>query len=142
MRTGYVIPSLGRDLESLEKAIDSVLVQSKSVEIILVAPASAVEVKELAERKNVQVVNDTQKGVANAFNLGIEYLANRGVEIFGVLGEDDFLLPYSMINLLIPFKDHKVQAAVGHIWYINDLGKIVFHNRAFPMLLPILHWIK
>jgi hypothetical protein len=141
MQVGYVLPSIGRNLRLLEIAIKSVLEQPCESSLVIVSPENATSVHNLAREYNLPVIWDRSIGVPAAFNLGVEYLESKGVDYFGVLGEDDQLLPNSTINLLKAFKDETVQAAVGQIWYINDKGEIVFHNRAFPSLLPILHLI-
>jgi glycosyltransferase involved in cell wall biosynthesis len=141
MQVGYVIPSIGRDLLQLEEAIQSVLGQSPDVGLVIVAPANAIQVRQVAKNYGLPVVNDDLKGVPAAFNIGINYLSELGVEYFGVLGEDDQLISHSTTNLVTGFKNSEVQAVVGRIWYVNEFGRVVFHNRAFPKLLPFLHLI-
>jgi GT2 family glycosyltransferase len=141
MQVGYVIPSIGRDLHQLEVAIRSVLNQAPDVVVVIVSPITATDVHIIAADYGIHVVFDDANGVPAAFNLGVEYLQALGARYFGVLGEDDVLMPNSMINLIRGFVSQEVQAVVGRIWYINKSGEVVFHNRAFPELLPILHFI-
>jgi glycosyltransferase involved in cell wall biosynthesis len=141
MQVGYVIPSIGRDLNQLEVAIRSALNQSPDVGVVIVSPVTAKHVHKVAADYGIHVVFDSANGVPAAFNLGVEYIQGLGAKYFGVLGEDDVLMPNSMINLIRGFASEEVQAVVGRIWYVNKSGEVVFHNRAFPELLPILHFI-
>jgi len=139
---GYVVPTLGRDMAYLSRAVDSILSQSIRSEIVLVAPKSAINVYRFAASRNLVCLEDNELGVAAAFNVGIKYLEERNFKYFSVLGEDDELLAGSTASLIeILETDNKCQSAVGNTWYVDDSGKVLFHNSAPEFSYKFIHFI-
>jgi len=138
---GYVIPTLGRDLALLNRAVQSVLTQEYKSLLVIVGPSDNKALVEFCRKASLNHVYDERKGIAAAWNIGVSYLEAQGVEVFGGLGEDDEILQGSTASLIRAFDDPKTVAAVGHIWYVNENGESIFHNRSYPEFAPILHWI-
>ena len=141
LKVGYVIPTLGRDLALLHRAVQSVLTQEYPSVLVIVGPEDNKPLVEFCREASLTLVYDERKGIATAWNIGIAYLETQGVEIFGGLGEDDEILQGSTASLVRAFDDPKTVAAVGHIWYVNEHGESIFHNRSYPEFAPVLHWI-
>lgn len=139
---GYVIPTLGNNMDYLKRAVTSIRNQELPSELVLVTTADSVEVIDYALSENLNYVVAGKDGVARAFNVGIQYLDELGCIFFSTLGEDDELLASSSMSLHAAIsKNTNYLAAIGRLWYIDANGIVVFHNRATTWLVKLIHII-
>ena len=135
---GYVVPTIGRNLDWLNTALESIRTQSHPTEIIVVIPKNNNYLEEWLGSRKYLFIYESQNNLANALNTGIGYLNDKGIEIFGFIGDDDILALGSIHNLFLQFENKNTVAAVGHCWYIDAEETVVFHNRAYPGLVNLM----
>lgn len=135
-----VLPTLGDRIDSLRETLASVDAQRADVSLTLVviAPAAAVEARELAASFGAVVVDDPKQGISTAINRG---LAARTTETFYAwVGDDDLFRPGGL-RALQDILDRTPSAvlAFGGCDYIDGEGRTIAVSNAgwlAPFLLP------
>lgn len=136
-----VLPTLGRRLDSLREALESVDAQRAEVDLrlVVVLPVAATEARSLAVRFGADLVDDPKRGLAAAMNAGV---ATRTDETFYVgLGDDDLLRPHG-IKTLIGLASHQENTVVayGACDYIDGESRIIGTNRVGRLASIVLSW--
>ena len=125
-----VLPTLGRRLDSLQKALDSAIAsQQRRVRVVLVVPKEASEAAKLARLRGAEVVSDPGRGMSAAINAG---LAARSDEQYYIwLGDDDLYRPGGLATLAKLLDSHP-DAVVAHgaCDYVADDGSVLWVSRA------------
>jgi GT2 family glycosyltransferase len=137
-KVGYFVPTLGNNLKWLELSLQSISQQSYQPELVVVIPIGKPELESWLLQRNYQYAYEEIPNLSNAFNVGIKYLMNSGVELVGFLGDDDILAYGSTENLAQTFDDEKIVAVFGGCTYIDENGKNFFHNKSYPVLKSLL----
>jgi len=140
-KVGYVMPSLGKNLIWLQKAIHSIQQQDHETDLVIVIPKTIPEFEAWLIRQRVKFIYESKPNLTNAINSGVQYFLDAGIEYFAFLGDDDILLPSSTRSLMTAFQQENVVSSVGHCWYIDETEKVVFHNRAWPKLITFMRII-
>ena len=140
-RVAIVIPSLGQHMYLLERAVKSVQSQQHKPLILLVFPRSENHLIDFCQSRELQYILDDGQGFMKAYNQAIQHLKKLGIEIFGSIGDDDELLQGAIAGLVTAFDQESVVASVGHCWYINSEGKVIFHNKSRTWILPLMHFL-
>lgn len=143
-----IIPTLGKDLNLLERAVESVLNQTRTTSVLLVAPPRAQNLANWALKRDLEICFDNDFGtVSDAINCGVAQIEKRNCKYFIFLGDDDLLLPNAVFNLEKVLKSKskwskkRIVASFGYCWYVSSDGETIFENRAPVGLLKILKFI-
>ena len=129
-----MIPSLGKNLNWLERAVDSIQKQKHTTTIIVVIPHDQ-DFENFLKKRNICYVFEKDSNLTSAINTGVQYLFDQKIDYFAFLGDDDILLPASTASLMRAFDQKNTVASVGHCWYIDEMEQVLFHNRAWPRLI-------
>lgn len=135
-----VVPTLGERPETLAESLSSVRAQQGvSAHLVVVAPGSAVESREIAVAHGATIVEDPRRGLSAAVNVGVA--ARRDEEYYAWLGDDDLLAPNGLATLsgLLSAEPAAV-VAYGACTYIDDRGRKVAVSRAGDLASRILPW--
>jgi len=135
---GYFVPTLGNNLEWLDLSLQSIRQQTCQPELVVVIPIGKSKLEDWLLQRNYSFVYEEKPNLSNAFNVGIRYLKDTGVELVGFLGDDDILAAGSTENLVSAFHDKKVVAAFGGCTYIDETGQNLFFNKSYPMLKSVM----
>ena len=140
-KIGYVIPTLGNNLEWLDEALASIRNYDSDSKIVIVSKILQDQLKTLAHRYKSEIVLEREEGVYAAINQGIEVVQSLGVKYFAFLGDDDILMPNAGKNLLKAFDEERVVAAYGEIWYVDEDLNVLMKNGGYPWLHRFLAWV-
>jgi GT2 family glycosyltransferase len=138
---GYVVPTLGNNLEWLAHSLESLRLSSKDCKIVIVTNSRTEPLTQLAEKYSTVLVEEETRGVYPALNQGVALLESLGADYFAFLGDDDVLIPGSTSNLLKEFQDPTVAVAYGRIWYVDKKLITKMSNSGYPILKILLSWI-
>jgi glycosyltransferase involved in cell wall biosynthesis len=138
MQLTIIIPTCNRSVESLTRAIDSVINQQLSdFEIIIIddSPRLNNKLKSLIVNKYSSYnlyyyINDGIHGVANARNLGVELAKGQYVTF---LDDDDMYLPGRLVNMLSEMENKQnIFVSSGRFYEIGDFAEI--HNVPYQYI--------
>lgn len=134
-----VIPTLGKRISFLRESLESVRDQDVDVDIVVVTPPGATEVRELAQAYGASILDDPGTP-AGAINHGIA-LALAQQEFVAWLGDDDLLTPGSLAltTSLLDANAHAV-LAFGACRYIDSEGRPLWVSRAGLWAVRLLSW--
>ena len=137
VRTGLVVPTLGRRPEYLETSLASIRAAGESY-ILLVAPASF-DAGELIRRGLVDdKVDEVGRTLPDAINQGFAALPS-SIDFIAWLGDDDVLRPGSLDITSEFLATHPKSAVVyGRCDYIDEQGTVIWTNRSGPWAAPLL----
>ena len=122
-----VIPTLGKRIDYLKLAIDSIRKASiDDVFILLVAPV-AFQVPDDVTIDDL--VTDSGGGLAAAINLGMSNLP-QSVEYVNWLGDDDLLLPGAIDSTVSALNASNAPFVFGGCDYMDAAGRLLFTNRS------------
>ena len=137
----YVVPTLGRRPAYLERTLDSLRQDGgPPVSVVLVAPASATHVRELAADSGVSFLAQSGTGMGNAINDG--WREHGGSHNYWAwLGDDDELAP-SSAALAVDHLERNPRATMVYGWcdYIDADGKVRFQVRPSELAARLLRW--
>lgn len=136
-----VLPTLGRRMESLRDALESVAAQRAEVNLrlVVVLPVAATEARSLAVTFGAALVDDPKRGLAAAMNAGV---AARAGETFYVgLGDDDLLRPHGIKTLIgLASRRENTVVAYGACDYIDGESRVIGTNRVGKLASIVLAW--
>jgi glycosyltransferase involved in cell wall biosynthesis len=140
-KVGFVVPTLGSRIESLERCLKSIKSQAVPTFVVVVSPVSDL-ITNLPSGLVDLNLGQEAGGLAAAVNLGEVHLPPE-IEFFGWLGDDDFLAPNSVGMALEKLSSEgRYSATVGRIVIIDELGEQIgtySPNRTrmrFPLVIP------
>jgi hypothetical protein len=130
-RVMLILPTSGRRTERLTETVGSVLAQAdQPADLVVVAPAAAPEVRTLAERLGLAVVDDPGRGLAAAVNAGLA-TAGDGHGYVSWLRAGDTLLPGALAAAARRLDDRPdAVLAYGDCRYVSDDGSYLYTPRA------------
>lgn len=136
-----VLPTLGDRLDTLRLTLDSVMQQQSELglTLVVVAPPSAVEAREMARSLGAVIVDDPKTGISAAINCG---LAARTVEkYYAWVGDDDLFRPQGLSTLrtVIESRENTV-LAFGGCDYIDPEGRTITVSNAGRLATILLPW--
>lgn len=138
-RVLVVIPTLGKRLEYLRLALESITTQSVKCDIVLVYPLNNVAAKKLGTEFGVLHLDDPGD-MSSAVNLGIAS-AKSNHEFIVWMGDDDLLYPNSLATSMAALdKNPKATVAFGYCDYVNENGLKIFSSRAGSLAPWIMTW--
>lgn len=140
-RVLVVLPTLGDRLGTLSETLESIENQRKevSLHLVVVAPTTALEARELAKKYGATVVDDPKTGISEAINRGIAMRA--GEEFYAWMGDDDLFRPGGLLRLQRLLEGHpSAVVAYGACEYINPSGKVLATNSAGKLAQFLLPW--
>lgn len=142
-KVGIVIPSLGKNLSSLEASLKSVELQTYPVSAIVVIPKGNLNLEAWLYERKIHFIHDNNEAtVSGAINCGVEYLCKAKYDIFAFLGDDDLLLPTAVSSLIkVLTSNTNAVAAFGSCWYFNSEGRVVFNNDSKLKLMKFMHFM-
>jgi GT2 family glycosyltransferase len=136
-----VLPTLGDRLDTLRITLESVDVQRKDlgITLVLVAPTSAVEARELGRSFGAVIVDDPKEGISSAINFG---LAARTVETYYAwVGDDDLFRPFGLATLRSTLESKSgAVLAFGGCDYIDPEGRTITVSNAGRLATLLLPW--
>lgn len=136
-----VLPTIGDRLDTLLETLDSIDQQRHEVDLnlVVVAPTTAVEARALASSYGASIVDDPKKGISEAINRGID--SRRGEEFYAWIGDDDLFRPGGL-KLLQKLLDANTDAVVsyGGCDYINSKSEVAARFRPGRWALFLLPW--
>ena len=137
----YVVPSLGSRPEYLELTLDSIQGQrGPRVDAVLVAPASATHLADVAARRGIALVVQSGVGMSGAINDGWRALGD-GYDYLAWLGDDDELTPASSATAVGYLERHTRSAMVyGRCDYVDADGRVLFQARPSALAGRLLRW--
>lgn len=136
-----VLPTLGDRLDTLEETLQAIEVQREDVALtlVLVAPQSAAEARELASRFGAVLVDDPKAGISAAINRGLA--ARDGEEYYAWIGDDDLFRPGGLQTLQDMLdSDQRAVLAYGGCDYIEPSGNTVAVSNAGWLAKVLLPW--
>ena len=136
-----VVPTLGRRPEYLRQTLESIVAQDVPVDIVIVAPADAEGVADVAREFGADVVADPGS-LPGAINTGIAHgLAVRPYKFVNWLGDDDRLEAGSLRATTQALKGRPdAVVAFGACRYIDGEGRELWVSRAGRLAPWILSW--
>ena len=126
-----VLPTLGKRLESLERALDSVNAQEhrESIRLVAVIPQEAREARALAAGAGAEIVDDPGEGMSAAINAGID--AARGESFYIWLGDDDRFRPSGIARLRALLDENpRAVVAYGACDYVDEDDRVLWTSKA------------
>lgn len=137
----YVIPTLGRRLQYLRLAIDSVLrAGGPLASVVLVAPASATHLSHLVDGSRVALLFQTGTGMGNAINEGWR-AHGHAHKYWAWLGDDDELTASSTATAVDYLQRHPRAVMVyGRCDYIDAEGRLLFSARPSAVAARLMRW--
>ncbi|MEO8708325.1 MAG: glycosyltransferase [Lacisediminihabitans sp.] len=136
-----ILPTLGDRLVSLKETLDAVDAQRADVSLtlVVVAPASAVEARELAATHGAKIVDDPKEGISAAINRGLA--ARDGEKYYAWIGDDDLFRPQGLA-VLKKILDGRQDAVLsyGGCEYIDPSGKVLALSNAGALAKFLLPW--
>ena len=136
-----VLPTLGDRLETLQETLETIETQRQtaSLRLIVVAPATAIQARELAKQFGAEVVDDPKTGISEAINCGIR--ARNGEEFYAWMGDDDLFRPEGLERLQeLLDKNPQAVVAYGGGDYIDPSGKVLAQSAAGKLAQILLPW--
>jgi hypothetical protein len=136
-----ILPTLGDRLESLEETLTSVDAQRSdvSLRLVVIAPATAVAARTLAQAHGATIVDDPGTGISEAINRGIA--ARAGEKFYAWIGDDDLFRPGGLAILKTLLDDDaRNVVAYGGCDYVDVRGNILGRSRAGKIAQIILSW--
>jgi GT2 family glycosyltransferase len=137
----YVVPTLGRRPEYLARTVDSLLAQDgPRVGVVLVAPASATHLSDLAAERDVLLLTQDGTGMSSAINQG--WREHGGdYDYWSWLGDDDELAP-SSTRLAVDYLQRRPRAVMvyGRCDYIDAEGRLLFEARPSSLAARLMRW--
>lgn len=135
-----VIPTLGKRIEYLRLALESIRAQKPTLyDIMMVFPLKNKQALELAQEFDAMVVNDPG-GMSAALNAGIS-AAEPWHEYVVWMGDDDLLKPDSLNTSLVALSnDPKAVVAFGYCDYIDSNGEFIFSSHAGRLAPWLMTW--
>jgi GT2 family glycosyltransferase len=138
-RVLVVIPTLGKRIEYLKLALQSIVNQSVKCDIVLVYPLSNRPAKKLGIEFGVDHIDDPGD-MSSAVNLGIASAKDYHDYIVWI-GDDDLLLPDSISTSLSALdKNPDASVAFGYCDYVNEHGQKIFSSNAGSLAPWIMTW--
>jgi GT2 family glycosyltransferase len=136
-----VLPTLGDRLETLQETLETIETQRNTVSLrlVVVAPSTALEARELAKKFGAEVVDDPKTGISEAINCGIRVREDE--EFYAWMGDDDLFRPDGLARLQ-GLLDTNPQAVVayGGCDYIDPTGKVLAQSAAGKLAQILLPW--
>ena len=136
-----ILPTLGDRLETLQETLVAVDMQRADVELTLVviAPASALEARALAQKYGAKLVDDPREGISAAINRGLA--ARDGEEFYAWIGDDDLFRPGGLKTLKSLLDERKSAVlAYGGCEYIDPTGRVLAVSNAGGLAKFLLPW--
>jgi glycosyltransferase involved in cell wall biosynthesis len=136
-----VLPTLGDRIDSLRETIETVNQQRDDVtlRLVVIAPPSAVEARELARAAGATVVDDPKEGISAAINLGLA--ARDGEEFYAWIGDDDLFRPGGLKALRQLLRNEpSAVLAYGGCDYIDPQGRTIALSNAGRLAQYLLPW--
>lgn len=118
---------------TLEDTIKSVLNQSyKHIEYIIIDGASSDNTLDIINKYAEQIdviISEKDKGIYDALNKGVRIAQG---DIIGFLHSDDIFHSNKTIDLIAKIfdSDHKTDATIGNVQFVNDKGKVVRYSSS------------
>lgn len=135
------MPTLGDRIETLKETLLTIQNQAKFVELrlVVVAPTSAGEARELAAEMGADVVDDPKTGISEAINCGIR--ARNGEEFYAWMGDDDLFRDQGLLKLQqLLEREPLAVVSYGGCEYIDPTGKVLATSAAGKMAQLLLPW--
>lgn len=138
-----IIPTILKDLELLQRAIDSVLLNNEiEISVIVVNDNAAVDITSVTELKryftdNVVFYNNEGKSrAAGARNFGVTKAES---DLITFLDDDDFILPGRLKSMMLCYSEKKssniVLISTGRLYEYNNFQRIeVVKKQVFGLL--------
>lgn len=139
---GVVIPTLGQNLASLERAISSAT-QNHCVKFVVIVASSEKKCRTLQYLvdSKIHLIYEEKLGFAPAYNTGVAYLKDLGCEFYAVIGDDDELA-LGYLDSIVALMDKKSAiAGFGLCYYVNHRNEIIFRNPSPTWTVKFLHLI-
>lgn len=136
-----VVPSLGRRVEFLRRALESCreLSEFSHCTISVVLPPGAARARELADEFGALVLTDPGRGMSAAVNVALG--RRTGEDYYIWLGDDDELVASGIRKLVSSLDaDPSAVLAFGFCEYINENGQPIGVNRAGLLARNLLPW--
>lgn len=136
-----VLPTLGDRIDTLKETLESVKDQSSVVDLrlVVVAPESATEARNLARSYNAVLVDDPSQGISRAINSALEIRTDE--TYYAWIGDDD-IFRSGGLKTLISLLEASPTAVVayGGCDYINQEGRTLVRSRAGKLAQFLLPW--
>ena len=131
-RVLVVVPTLGRRLETLERALASIAAQNDvSVDTVVVAPAAEVSLRTIVDRHRASLVVDDGH-ISAAVNCGFAQASDEHRYVSWI-GDDDLLHPGALARASERLEQHTGSVlAFGDCDYIDLDGRLLFTRRPPP----------
>jgi GT2 family glycosyltransferase len=138
-RIRLVVPTLGQRVDYLRLCLESVLDQSCEADVVVVAPMSAIEARNLCEVAGVTVIEDPG-GLSAAINKGAGH-PPMDYEFINWLGDDDLLLPGALAKTrrALQLRPRAV-LAFGRCRYVDPSGQLIGTSRAGRLAPWLMRW--
>lgn len=137
-RVGFVVPTLGDRLETLDRTLASL--KSVADAIVIVAPQKRWhQIKKLDNSVSCDFVEDDGKGLAAAINKGFWHLGPE-FHLITWIGDDDGIYAEGFNNLVTKLRDSEFVAAFGHCDYVIQEGHKIGKSSAGKFAFKILSW--
>ncbi len=136
-----VLPTLGDRLETLRETLHAIDDQRSevSLRLVVVAPARAVQARDMALSFGAVVVDDPKDGISSAINCGLA--ARQGEEFYAWMGDDDLFRPHGLLTLQTLLDENpSAVLSYGGCDYISPSGKILARSRAGKLAQILLPW--
>lgn len=134
---GIVVPTLGTRPDYLEQNLRSIRAAGDA-HIAVVAPKSFDVTKLKAAGLIDQFIEDPEKGLAEAINLGFEQLPE-SIELINWLGDDDLLTEGSLEKTSAALVSNvRASFVFGACDYIDDKGNKIWANKSGPWAVALL----
>jgi GT2 family glycosyltransferase len=135
---GVVVPTLGERPDYLREALASIRAAGDA-RIVIVAPASFDASGLLADGLADEKIDETGRSLPEAINQGMAAFGDH-VDCVTWLGDDDLLRPGALRIAEGELRAHPRTVAVyGRCDYIDETGRVVWHNASGWWASPLLH---
>jgi glycosyltransferase involved in cell wall biosynthesis len=107
--------------------------------VVVVAPPTAKQAREIAAAAGAEVVDDPRRGLSAAMNAGLA--ARRGEDYLAWIGDDDAMAPDGLRTLADMLdRDPSAVVAFGACEYMNADDEVFAVSRAGGLATRVLRW--
>jgi len=136
-----VLPTLGDRIDTLRITLDSVNEQRRDLDLtlVVVAPPSATQARELATSMGAVVVDDPKEGISAAINYGLA--ARSSEKYYAWVGDDDLFRPAGLSTLRSMLEcSPQAVLAFGGCDYVDARGRTIMVSNAGSLATFLLPW--
>jgi hypothetical protein len=140
MKIAFVIPTLGRDLVLLQRALHSIGQLDSDSCIVVVSKSESPEIEAMVNLFGGHLIVEKESGLYFAINQGVASIIEM-CDYYTFLGDDDTLDKIGFEKLAKLAETFEPVVMYGGVRYVDETGNTLMTNYSFPKIVNMLLWI-